>query len=121
MYTLEMLNQKISDLKKENDNKTMEIARNEAKISVLGEMVLELNSPKKDMTSEDMICVAKKVISEDTQMQRVTKIVSALKDEGFDVDGNALSGKLIRTGKFRINPETKYWEIIDKEDGSEIR
>ena len=118
MYTIEMLKKKISELTIENDNKKMDIAKNEAKISVFEDMINELDSQKKELTESEMIRIASDVIKSDSQIQRVKKIVSALKNEGFEIDGNALSSKLIKTGKFRINKDSKYWEIVNDEDVS---
>ena len=116
MITVEILNQEIDKLEKCIAQKEKDVEMDRGKLLAYKSLIETINSQKKILTDVDLIRIAKKVISEDTRMQRVKKIVSALKDEGFDVDGNALSSKLIKTGKFR--KDSKYWEIVNDEDVS---
>jgi hypothetical protein len=115
MLTVEMLKNEIDELEKKIASKESEISEDRGKISAYKSLIEKINSQKKPLTENDLVRVAKNAVKEDPQMQRVKKIVSALRNEGFDVDGNSLSAKLIKTGKFRINKDTKYWEDVDLE------
>jgi hypothetical protein len=113
IYTQNMLLKKITKLQKEIELKKAIINHNEAKISVYKDMIDEIKSRKKELNEEDMIRIAKDVIVSEREMQRIRKVVFALKNQGFDVNGNILAKKLLKTKRFRINKDTKYWEYID--------
>jgi hypothetical protein len=113
IYTQNMLLKKITKLQKEIELKQTIINHNEAKISVYKEMIDEIKSRKKELNEEDMIRIARDVILLDREMQRIRKVVFTLKNQGFDVNGNILAKKLLKTKRFRINKDTKYWEYID--------
>jgi len=113
IYTQNMLLKKITKLQKEIELKKAIINHNEAKISVYKDMIDEIKSRKKELNEEDMIRIAKDVIVSEREMQRIRKVVFTLKNQGFDVNGNILAKKLLKTKRFRINKDTKYWEYID--------
>ena len=113
MFTIEDLKKKIDIIKKENAEKTLEIQRNEAKISVYEDIIKEVESQNKPLNEEDMIRVATQMIKVNPNMQRVKAIANKLREEPIDFDANLLGTMLENTGKFKINAETKYWEIIE--------
>jgi hypothetical protein len=108
-----MLLKKITKLQKEIELKKAILNHNEVKISVYKDMIDEIKSRKKELNEEDMIRIAKDVIVSEREMQRIRKVVFTLKNQGFDVNGNILAKKLLKTKRFRINKDTKYWEYID--------
>jgi hypothetical protein len=55
--------------------------------------------------TDEIKTIAADVITRNPKMERVTKIVKALCENGIKVDGNTLGKKLIETGMFFINQD----------------
>jgi hypothetical protein len=110
--TLEEIQKKLYKEKKLLDTIKQEIVICEAKISIYEEMIIEIEGAKKELTEDELIAVEKDTIKENPEMQRVTLIAANLRKKGFEFDGDLLARKLVKTGKFKQNADSKFWEII---------
>jgi hypothetical protein len=111
MFTTDNLLSRIETLKIEIKNSEKTLFVNQVRLEVYEEIFREIKR-NKPLTKDDMIKIVIKEINNNKKQKRINKIIRTLRKEGFIFNSKTLSKSLLATGLFRINPETKFWEII---------
>ena len=102
-----------------------EMERHKTKMEVYMEIknsMTQLSAPTQHISKgkpsqETIISYAINTIRQNPEMMKVTKIADAMRKDGYEVTkelANTMGKKILfKSGKFKINAETRYWESVE--------